>query len=175
MIREILTEPNPILRKRSREVNPAQVSSREIQDAIQDLKDTLKNSEDGIGIAAPQASISLRIFIISEEAKHLDDERPPADKEWKQHVYINPIITKYARKKVEGIEGCLSVPGKYGVVERPEKVEITAYDDRGKPFIQGASKFHARVLQHELDHLDGVLFVDKVKRFITVPDERGRL
>lgn len=175
MIRQILTEPNPILRKRSEEVDPASIQNGEIQDAIRALKKTLAESEDGIGIAAPQAGIPLRIFIVSEEAKFLDDEKSPEGRTWKNFVYINPVITKLSQRKVEGIEGCLSVPGKYGIVERPEKVHIEAYDETGKKFEQGASKFYARVLQHELDHLDGILFIDKVKRYIDMPSGQERL
>lgn len=175
MIRTILTDPNPLLRKRSAEIDPAQIQGKEVQAAIRDLRETLETSEDGIGIAAPQVGFSLRIFIVSEEAKYLDGEAPPEKKEWSQYVYINPVISKYARKKVEGIEGCLSVPGKYGIVKRPEKVTITAYDETGKRFSHGAAKFYARVLQHELDHLDGTLFIDKVKRFIEVPKSDTRL
>lgn len=175
MVKQILTEPNPILRRRAKEVDPASIQSREVQVAIRDLKETLAKSEDGVGIAAPQVGIPLRIFIVSEEAKFLDDEKSREGHVWKNFIYINPIITKFSQRKAEGIEGCLSVPGKYGIVERPEKVHIEAYDETGKKFGQGASKFYARVLQHELDHLDGILFIDKVKRFIEVPGKKERL
>lgn len=174
MIRKILIEPNPILRQRSKDVDLAAISSRKIQAAIQDLKDTLETSENGIGIAAPQIGVSLRIFVVSEEAKFIGGKNPPKEKHWKHCVYINPVIVKSSRKKADAAEGCLSVPKKYGIVTRPEKVEIEAYDEAGRKFSQGASKFYARVLQHEMDHLGGILFIDKVKRFIDVPREKER-
>ncbi len=177
MERIILTEPNLILRKRAREVDPAAISSPEIKRAILDLKDTLKKSRDGIGIAAPQIGVARRIFVISEETKYVESEpRESREKrKWNFYAYINPVILKRSKNKVERVEGCLSVPGKFGIVARPEKVTLRALDERGKPFTLGASKFLARVIQHELDHLDGVLFVDKVKRFVDVTKSEERL
>lgn len=178
MIRSILTEPNPILRRRSHEVKPAKVLSKETMDTIQDLRETLSSSRDGIGIAAPQIGISSRIFIISEEAKFVDippDKRPKEKDKWDQYVYINPEVSKFSRKKVDGAEGCLSVPGKFGIVSRSEKVSINAYDETGNKISHGATKFFARVIQHELDHLDGVLFIDRTKRFIEPGRNEDRL
>ena len=175
-VRTILTEPNPILRRRSHEVETAAIATPEVQNAIADLKATLAVSEDGIGIAAPQIGMPLRIFVVSEEAKFVEsDVAPPKDKKWEYYVYINPLVAKFSQKKVEAVEGCLSVPGKYGVVTRPEKISIEAYDEAGKKFKRGASKFLARVIQHELDHLDGILFIDKVTRFVSVPQNESRL
>ncbi|MBI3627799.1 MAG: peptide deformylase [Candidatus Sungbacteria bacterium] len=164
--RTILTNPNPLLRKRAKEVSAAAFKTAALKHAIRDLIATLKVSEDGIGIAAPQIGIAWRIFIVSEEAKHLSQSRAKENREWKQLVYINPVITKFSTKKAEGVEGCLSVPGKYGFVTRPEKVQVEAFDEKGKKFSHGASKFFARVIQHETDHLDGILFIDKVTRYI---------
>lgn len=170
MTRTIHIEPDPILRQRSPEVVERLIQSAEIQSAILDLKETLAVSRDGIGIAAPQIGIAQRIFIVSEESKYIDlprDERPQKDKkDWAQFVYINPVLSKYSRKKVEGVEGCLSVPGTFDIVARHEKVSVTAHDENGRKFSIGASKFFARVLQHELDHLDGVLFIDRATRLI---------
>ncbi|KKW21067.1 MAG: Peptide deformylase [Parcubacteria group bacterium GW2011_GWB1_52_7] len=170
MERIIRTEPDLILRKRAREVEPAAISSPEIRRAIRDLKDTLKKSDDGIGIAAPQIGILRRIFIISEEAKYVESEprESRGKKRWNSYVYINPVALKHSKNRVDGVEGCLSVPGKFGIVARSEKITVKALDERGNQFTLGASKFLARVIQHELDHLDGVLFIDKVKRFIDV-------
>lgn len=174
MIRTILTDPNPLLRKRSREIEIKTIAASHIKEAINDLKATLSKSEDGIGIAAPQVGLPIRIFIISEEAKHIESEGDKK-KAWTQYVYINPVITKSSRKRVDGVEGCLSVPGKYGFVARPEKVSVEAYDENGKKFSHGASKFFARVIQHELDHLDGILFIDKVSRFIKISPKESKL
>lgn len=175
MIKSILTEPNPTLRQRSKEIDLSAISSEEIKTAIRDMKDTLLKSEDGIGIAAPQIGIPYRIFIVSEESKYIEADPRPERTDWKQYVYINPIITKFSVKKAEAVEGCLSVPKKYGFVKRPEKISVEAYDENGKKFSHGASKFFSRVIQHETDHLDGILFIDKTSRFIEVNREENTL
>lgn len=175
MIKPILTEPNSILRQRSKEIDPSKILSKEIKDAIQDMKETLAVSEDGIGIAAPQIGIPYRIFIVSEESKHIENKERPERTDWKNFVYINPVITKFSTKKTEAVEGCLSVPKKYGLVKRPEKISVEAYDETGKKISHGAAKFFARVIQHEMDHLDGVLFIDKASRFIEVNKEENKL
>ena len=81
------------------------------------------------------------------------------------------MVKKLSKSKIEYPEGCLSVPGQFGFVKRSEKITVEAYDEAGKKFIRGASKFYARVIQHELDHLNGVLFIDKVERFIDLSKE----
>lgn len=175
MIKPILTEPNPVLRQRSKEIDLSAIESEEIKKAIQDMKETLAGSEDGIGIAAPQIGIPYRIFIVSEESKYIEVKERPERTDWKNYVYINPIITKYSAKKTEAIEGCLSVPKKYGLVKRPEKISVEAVDENGNKISHGAAKFFARVIQHEMDHLDGILFIDKVSRFIEVNKEESKL
>lgn len=175
MIKPILTEPNPVLRQRSNEIDVSAILSKEIKDAVQDMKDTLEKSEDGIGIAAPQIGIPFRIFIVSEESKFVEDKSQTERTDWKQLVYINPVITKFSTKKTEAVEGCLSVPKKYGLVKRPEKISIEAYDEKGSKVSHGASKFFARVIQHEMDHLDGILFIDKVSKLIEINKEENKL
>ncbi|OHA01721.1 MAG: peptide deformylase [Candidatus Sungbacteria bacterium RIFCSPHIGHO2_02_FULL_49_12] len=179
MIRTIRTEPDPILRQRSPEVTAGLIQSAEIQSAISDLKETLAASRDGIGIAAPQIGIAKRIFIVSEESKYIDlpqDERPKKEKnDWAKFVYINPVLSRFSRKKIDGAEGCLSVPGTFGIVARHEKISVMAYDEGGRQFSLGASKFFARVLQHELDHLDGILFIDRAKRLIEPPADDSQI
>jgi len=174
MQRLIVTDPHPVLRSRSLEVPREKICSAELRKIIRDLKDTLKNSEDGIGIAAPQIGIGRRIFIVSEEAKFIGLEEPRVkEKDWASLVYINPAIIKRSKTMGDGVEGCLSVPGKFGIVSRHQKIVIKAYDENGKSITHGAAKFFARVLQHESDHLDGVLFIDKVRRFVDVTTGDG--
>jgi len=158
------------------------------------MKETLKNTVDGVGLAAPQVGESLRVFIVSEEAEEIDKiaherweekreewkqtgNKPYEVREWRYYTFINPLVKKTSRKKVPGPEGCLSVPGKFGTVPRHEKIMVEAYDEHAKKFTRGASKFFARVIQHELDHLKGTLFIDKVERYITVAkdDAESRL
>lgn len=157
------------------------------------MKETLRNTDDGVGLAAPQIGESLKIFLISEEAEYVDNKKYNSNaniqmhtndtnkiggeekkRDWKYFVYINPVVKKISRSKIEYPEGCLSVPGKFGFVKRSEKITVEAHDETGKKFIRGASKFFARVLQHELDHLNGVLFIDKVERFIDITTEQNK-
>lgn len=154
-----------------------------MQSLIDAMKKTLASTPDGVGLAAPQVGESLRIFIVSDEAEEIDrvengharrnaeGVRTPGEalyekRPWKYYVFINPMVKNVSRKMLEDAEGCLSVPKKYGTVMRHEKITVEAYDEHGKKITRGASKFFARVMQHELDHLEGTLFVDKVKRFI---------
>lgn len=185
----IIKEPNKILRKKAEEVPTRNIVSLQIKELISNMKDTLKNTADGVGLAASQVGKSLRIFIVSEEAEEVDrlqtknkqeiSAETPAEKpelkaksrdSWHYYTFINPVVKKLSRRKLEGPEGCLSVPGKYGNVLRHEKIMIEAYDENGKKFTRGASRFLARVIQHELDHLDGALFIDKAKEVSNTMD-----
>lgn len=156
----------------------AQIKSKKIQGLIADMKETLKHTPDGVGLAAPQVNESLRLFIVSEEAEEIDrielrkkeaegaeseEIEPYPKREWNYYVFINPIVKKISKQKLSGTEGCLSVPGKFGQLSRQEKITVAAYDEYGKKFTRGATRFFARVLQHELDHLQGVLFIDKTE------------
>lgn len=147
------------------------------------MKDTLKSTPDGVGLAAPQIGVSLRVFIVSDESEEIDKikkrrweekhgntyqkkEKPYENREWKYYVFINPTVKNISQKKVEDAEGCLSVPGIYGTVKRQEKITVEAYNEQGEKFTRGASNFFARVLQHELDHLEGTLFIDKREKLL---------
>ena len=168
--RAIVREPKPVLHQAAKEVLPRAISSKRVKKIISDLSDTLRASEDGIGIAAPQIGVSLRIFVTSEEAlalgtKNKDVKPLVSDKkeEWRHFVFINPKLLKASRKKFDDSEGCLSVPHVFGTVPRAEKVKVAAYDERGKKFERGAAGLFARLLQHEMDHLDGHLFLEKAR------------
>lgn len=174
-----MQEPHKILRKRAAEVKVSEITSPTIKRIVADMKETLASTPDGVGLAAPQIGESLRIFIVSEEAEEIDKamkkgyrrrnekdadtikEKPYEEREWTYYTFINPVVKKLSKSKTEDGEGCLSVRGRYGEVKRHEKITVEAYNERGKKFIRGASKFFARVLQHELDHLQGTLFIDK--------------
>ena len=138
------------------------------------MKETLAASLDGIGLAASQIGEPLKIFLVSEEAYHIDDidvENPEtakvsekAKKKWRHFVFINPVMTKQSRKKTKLAEGCLSLPAKFGMVERAEKVSLTWLDENGKKESRGFTGFFARVIQHEMDHLGGKLISDRAKK-----------
>lgn len=155
------------------------ITSPRIQELILGMKETLRETPDGVGLAAPQVGESVRLFLVSEEVEEIDrtshrrrsregnlEEKPYPVREWKYYVFINPVVQNRSRRKTEDTEGCLSVRGRYGVVRRYEKITVQAHDEHGKKFTRGASKFFARALQHELDHLEGVLFIDKTERLI---------
>lgn len=189
MKRAVIEEPKTILHKPAKEVPIKDITSPRIQRILHDMSDTLSASDDGVGIAAPQIGISLRIFVASEEALALDkknggpsksdamsdtsdtkEERE--EKKWRHIVFINPQFLKASRKKFDDSEGCLSVPGIFGTVPRAEKVKVAAYDEQGKKFERGASGLFARLLQHELDHLDGHLFLEKARETHRIEKEK---
>lgn len=163
----------------AKDVPEAEIKGAEIKRLISDMKDTLSIAPDGVGLAAPQVGESLKIFLVSEEAEAIDarrksvDPRPVVEEErekknWKHFVFINPVIVKQSRKKVNMVEGCLSVPGKFGSIPRTEKLALAWFDEDGKKHSRGFAGFFARVIQHEMDHLDGVLIVDRAKKIISV-------
>ena len=174
MNKQIVKEPNTVLHAHAAEIPIAEISSKKIRQVIQEMKDALRKTADGIGIAAPQIGYSLRIFLASEEAlrwkktdensvKNSANEEEPEQKDilWEYYVFVNPVIIKASRKKSSEAEGCLSVPGTYGTVSRADKVTVETYDEQGNKFIRGTSGLYARVIQHEIDHLNGILFISK--------------
>ncbi len=182
----ITQEPAKVLRKIAREISIRDIVKLRIQRLISDMKETLKNTPSGVGLAAPQVGESLRVFIVSEESEEIDraeksgwerrnrknltekNQEPYEKRKWKYYVFINPTSKSVSRRKIEDSEGCLSVHGKFGRVLRHEKIMLEAYDENGKKFTRGSSGFFARVIQHELDHLNGTLFIDKAEELFPV-------
>ena len=178
----IVKEPHAVLRKLAHDITLSEISSKKIQNLIASMKETLKGTTDGVGLAAPQVGETLRIFIVSEEAEEIDRHEAAKRKQkdshdheeirsypvrpWQYYVFINPKAISRSRKKLEGAEGCLSVPGIFGSVKRHEKITVQAYDEHGKKFTCGKSRFFARVMQHELDHLEGTLFIDTATHIV---------
>ncbi len=164
---EIIQIGKPVLRKRAKKLPISDIRKNEIKEIIERMKTALHNADNGIAVAAPQIGISLRIFVISGEIfKEDESEETPEDK-----IYINPKLIKKSRKKERLEEGCLSVVGKYGTVKRSTQATIKATDENGNKFEQGASGLLAQVFQHEIDHLDGVLFVDKAEEIHDIKNE----
>lgn len=136
-----------------------------VDDSIRQLiKEMLQTmySADGIGLAAPQVGVNKQLIVIDCEPDNVD--HPPL-------VLINPKITRYSSQTCNSDEGCLSVPGVYLEVNRPEAVEVTYKDENGKPRKLQASELLARAIQHEMDHLNGVMFVDRVENKIALTEE----
>jgi peptide deformylase len=152
-VREILTDGHPMLRKVAKKVDPADIGDPIFQQLLDDMFETMYEAP-GIGLAAPQIGLGKRIFTVDLQ----DDEKPEAG----PRVFINPKFTLW-EGEVEAIEGCLSVPGMVGEMTRYERIVCVALDRRGKKFSVDATGLFARCLQHEMDHLDGILYIDKAK------------
>lgn len=179
-ILDIVKEPDKVLRGKAKEVPPDSILTAPVQRLVTQMKDTLAATPDGVGLAAPQVGKPLQIFIVSEEAENIDriekmliekksepispEIKLPQKERWNYHVFVNPIVKNVSKRKIGRSEGCLSVPGKFGEVRRHEKITVEAYDENGKKFTRGAARFFARVMQHELDHLRGTLFIDKAEK-----------
>lgn len=144
MIRQILTDENPLLREMSREVSLEELSTPEVQGVIDDMLQTLKTTT-GVGLAAPQIGQLLRIVIL---------DKPMT-------VIVNPEVSPAGTELQTTFEGCLSVPGKRGEVERPKTVHVKGFTRQGKPISITLTGFRAAVVQHEEDHLNGILYVDR--------------
>lgn len=184
---------NPALRLRAREVPLADIAGARMQELITTMSALLAKEEHGVALAAPQVGEPLRLFIVSGKAlargsrsapdepvslpgdpqitsrrlRSTDHELPtPPDQ-----VYINPELLKLSRGRPLKHEGCLSIRGKWGEVPRAEKATIRAYDEHGVQFTRGASGFLAHIFQHEMDHLEGVLYIDKAKHLY---DEKAK-
>ena len=153
---------HPVLRRVATPIDPAQIGSPSVQGLIRDLLDTVEEYE-GAGLAAPQVHASVRMVVLT------------LDPEVGMEVWINPVLTPTTRDQVESYEGCLSIPGLRGRVRRAAEVHVEALDGNGAPVSMNLEGFPAIVAQHECDHLDGVLYVDKMQpRTLTFTEEHQR-
>lgn len=158
-IKNIIVDPNPILLNKTQKVGEI---TDEIKSIAQDLIDTVKVAEDpeGAGLAATQIGISKRICVVRY---FYEDPMDPNKINADDIILINPKITHFSTEKEIDWEGCLSVPNKYGLVERAKKIKVTAKDLDGNTIKMKAEGFFARTIQHEVDHLDGILFTSKIE------------
>lgn len=154
---------HPVVRARARSVDPAVIPTRDFQRFLDDLVETM-HEYDGVGVAAPQVHVSLRVAVLEVPPGHGRGGRrgvPLA-------VLINPTVTPVSKKRVVGVEGCLSVPDLRGAVPRFEKIRLRALGRDGRPYALTATGFHARVIQHECDHLDGTVYLDRIEDMKTL-------
>lgn len=185
MTPDIVQNGAAVLRKKAAEVPLSEIGSAKIKKVLKDMEAVLEAQDDGVALAAPQIGVSLRIFIVAKAALSpltkgepsasdgrvvntppaADGSAPLARGELKRAAgyltFINPVIVKLSRGKALLDEGCLSVRPLYGKIKRARKASVKAYDENGRLFERGASGLLAQIFQHECDHLDGVLFVDK--------------
>lgn len=155
-IKTVLRMGDPILLQKA--VPVTAFDTPELHALIQDMQDTMAHM-NGAGIAAPQIGVSLRVVIfgVGSNPRYPDAEQVPYT------VLINPTLTPVGDKQEDGWEGCLSVPGFRGVVPRYQRLHYTGFDQYGKPIDRLVSGFHARVVQHETDHLDGILYPMRIQ------------
>ena len=159
-IRTILKMGEPLLLQEASLVSPTSIATDEIQSIIQDLLDTMTDAH-GAGLAAPQIGVPLQIVVFGFEKNN----RYPNEAPVPQTILINPVITPLGDEKVSGWEGCLSVPGLRGVVPRFLHIRYQGFDQYGHSIDRQVSGFHARVVQHECDHLIGKLYPMRVEDF----------
>ena len=165
-IRSVLRMGDPCLWHQARAVETFDTAP--LHALIADMDETMREL-DGAGLAAPQIGISLRVVIFGFE----DNPRYPTADSVPYTVLINPVLTPLSDDIEEGWEGCLSVPGMRGLVPRWQRLRYTGFDQYGQPIDRTVDGFHARVVQHECDHLDGILYPARIKdfRFFGFSDE----
>jgi len=156
MIRDVLRMGDPRLLQRSQEVK--EFGTPELMALLADMRDTMAHL-NGAGLAAPQIGVGLRVVIFGVHA----NPRYPDVEEVPDTVLINPVLTPLGSEMDEDWEGCLSVPGMRGLVPRYKRLRYRGLDEYGKPFEREVADFHARVVQHEVDHLDGVLYPMRIR------------
>lgn len=154
-VRPILRLGHPVLRTPADRVPPERLADPEIQELIDDLIDTLRNS-GGVGLAAPQVGEPLQLFVYESLAGTDRDPIP-------LRILVNPMVEPHARELVYDWEGCLSIPGMRGLVPRYPEVRIEALDRQGDPVSLQVEEFEARIVQHEYDHLNGVVYLDRIR------------
>ncbi len=160
-LRKIVTLPDDVLRRKARKVTDF---GADLQELIDDMVETMREAP-GVGLAAPQVAVPLRVIVV--EFGDEEDEEAPA----KLYTLVNPEIIRASNEHIVGAEGCLSIPGFVGDVERSEAITVKGLNRRGKPTRIKAGGWLARIFQHEIDHLDGVLFIDRAERVWKVEGE----
>jgi peptide deformylase len=163
-IRKIVTLPEPVLRRKARKVTDF---GPELQTLIDDMLETMRDAP-GVGLAATQVEVPLRVIVV-EYGEDEDEKAPP-----KLYTVVNPEITRFDPESEIGTEGCLSIPGYLGDVNRPVAITLKGYNRRGQPVKIKAEGWLARIFQHEVDHLDGVLFIDRAEKVWEFKGEPGQ-
>jgi len=163
---EIVQAGNPVLRQRARALAPTEIRGREIQKLIESMHASMR-AAPGVGLAAPQVGLSLQIAVIEDRADYHKDVEEAVLKERERrpvpfHAIINPVLEEIGNERVEFFEGCLSVSGFSALVPRARSVRVTCLDERGREKVIQATGWYARILQHEIDHLNGMLYIDRM-------------
>jgi peptide deformylase len=174
----IVQAGEPVLRKVARALRPNEIRSREIRDLIAEMKETMY-AAPGVGLAAPQIGHGIQLAVIEDRQVYMKDWTPEqlAERDRRPvpfHVIINPRLSMIADEQVEFFEGCLSVQGMMALVPRSRRVRVECLDESAKPRVIEASGWYARILQHEIDHLLGNLYLDRMyaRTFMTVDNHK---
>lgn len=165
-LREIVTVPNDVLRRKAHRI---EAFDKDLQKTVDDMIETMREAP-GVGLAAPQIGLLSRLVVVEYEE---DDEKEDSPK--KLYVIANPEIVKVSDETEMGIEGCLSIPGLVGEVERPLEIMVRGQNRRGQPIKVKASGWLARIFQHEIDHLDGILYTDRATKVWKPSPEEEKL
>jgi peptide deformylase len=178
MVLKIVQAGEPVLRRRARDLTPEEMKSPAVRQLITLMRDTMRDAP-GVGLAAPQVGVDVRLAVIEDRAEYQAGlpqeeltarERKPVD----FHVLINPRLVVEDATPVEFYEGCLSVHGFSALVRRARGVRVEAFDENGEAVTLSARGWYARILQHEIDHLDGTLYLDRMepRSFTTLENHR---
>jgi len=175
---KIVQAGDPVLRQRARELTPEEISSPEVKALIERMRDTMRDTP-GVGLAAPQVGVGLRLIVVEDRAEYQAGLSPEelAARERKPvafHVLINPTLVVEDPTPAEFYEGCLSASGYAALVRRARGVRVEALDEKGSPVTISARGWYARILQHEVDHLEGTLYLDRMetRSFTTAENHR---
>lgn len=179
MVLKIVQTGEPVLRQRARELTPEEIGSPQVQGLIGFMRDTMRDAP-GVGLAAPQVGVGVRLVVVEDRPEYQEGlsaeelalrGRGPVG----FHVLINPRLVVEDPTPVEFHEGCLSVSGFAALVPRASGVRVEALDEKGAPVTISAQGWYARILQHELDHLDGTLYIDRMEtRSFTTSENHRR-
>jgi peptide deformylase len=167
LILKIRAVGEPVLRTRAKPLQPEEILLPSTQELIAAMRETMQDAP-GVGLAAPQVGLPLQLAVIEDREENMKDltREVLAERERKPvpfHVIINPVLTLESAAEVEFFEGCLSVPGLMALVPRARKVKVECLDENGQPKVIRASGWYARILQHEIDHLLGTLYIDRMR------------
>jgi peptide deformylase len=179
MTLKIVQAGDPVLRKTGRELTKEEIRSRRIQELIEQMRETMREAP-GVGLAAPQIAESIRLAVIEDRAEYINGLSTDRLDELQRtvvpfHVIINPKLSFLDNSKAQFFEGCLSVDGYQAVVDRALKVRVECLNERGEEVTINAHGWYARILQHEIDHLNGTLYIDRMKtRTLTTTENAFR-
>ena len=176
---QIVQAGDPVLRKRARPLTKEEIASQSIQQLIELMRDTMREAP-GVGLAAPQIGVPLQLAVIEDRAEYIEGLSAEEIEERQReeipfHVIINPKLSFLDDTTVEFFEGCLSVEGFSAIVDRALNVHVECLNERGEEITINAHGWYARILQHEIDHLNGTLYIDRMNtRTLTTAENMFR-